>query len=79
MINQGFKVNFNDFVNGYRIKAVINLFKNEAYKKQTLLGISLDCGFNSKTTFNRCFKKQTGMSPKEFLEKKIKAVKNEDF
>ncbi len=69
MINQGFKMNFNDFINSYRIKAVIHLLKNKEHQKQTLLGISIDCGFNSKTTFNRCFKKSTGLSPRDFLEK----------
>jgi AraC-like DNA-binding protein len=68
MVNQGFGMNFNDFVNDYRVKAVIEQFKKGIHQRQTLLAICFDCGFNSKTTFNRCFKKQTGMSPKTFLE-----------
>ncbi len=68
MINQGFKMNFNDFINNYRIEAVKRLLHAGEHKKQTLLGISIDCGFNSKTTFNRCFKRNTGMSPKEFIQ-----------
>jgi AraC-like DNA-binding protein len=80
MVNQGFKMNFNDFINSYRIEAIIDQFKKEEHKKQTILGISIDCGFNSKTTFNRCFKKQTGLSPKEYLEKlPKKQPKPEDF
>ena len=74
MINQGFKMNFNDFINNYRIEAVKQLLQNGEHKKQTLLGISMDCGFNSKTTFNRCFKKNTGISPKEFIENLQKEV-----
>jgi AraC-like DNA-binding protein len=69
MVNQGFHMNFNDFINDYRVKEVIVLLEQGEYKKQTLLGISIDCGFNSKSTFNRCFKKQTGMSPKAYIEK----------
>ncbi len=44
------------------------LLKAGEQKNQTLLGIAFDCGFNSKATFNRAFKKQTGLSPKEWIE-----------
>ena len=69
VVNQGFGLNSNDFVNEYRVQAVIALLKAGEQKNQTLLGIAFDCGFNSKATFNRAFKKQTGISPKEWLEK----------
>lgn len=67
-INQGFQLNFNDFINNYRIEAVKEKLKIGEQKTQTLLGIAYDCGFNSKATFNRAFKKVTGTSPKEWLE-----------
>ena len=67
-INQGFQMNFNDCINNYRIEAVKNSFSNGEYKKSTLLGIAFDSGFNSKATFNRAFKKNTGKTPKEFIE-----------
>lgn len=66
-INQGFGLNFNDFINNYRIDAVKNSFAIGEHKKSTLLGIAYDCGFNSKATFNRAFKKNTGKTPKEYL------------
>ncbi len=69
LINQGFQMNFNDFVNHYRIEAVIENMKSGEQNTKTLLGIALECGFNSKATFNRAFKKNTTLSPKEFLVK----------
>jgi len=66
-VNQGFGMNFNDFVNNYRVEAVKEMFAKGEHKKSTLLGIAYDCGFNSKATFNRAFKKNTGLSPKEYL------------
>ena len=66
-INQGFAMNFNDFINKYRIEAVKAKFANGEHKKATLLGIAYDCGFNSKATFNRAFKKNTNYSPKDYL------------
>jgi AraC-like DNA-binding protein len=70
-INQGFGKNFNDFINHYRIEAVKEKLQSGEQKTQTLLGIAYDCGFNSKATFNRAFKKATGTSPKEWMEKNI--------
>jgi AraC-like DNA-binding protein len=71
IINTGFQMNFNDFVNEYRVNAMLEKLKAGEQKKQTLLGIAFDCGFNSKATFNRAFKKQTGLSPKEWVEKNL--------
>ena len=67
-VNQGFQLNFNDFINFYRIEAVKEKLLAGEQKTQTLLGIAYDCGFNSKATFNRSFKKFTGVSPKEWVE-----------
>ncbi|WP_231481147.1 AraC family transcriptional regulator [Sediminibacter sp. Hel_I_10] len=69
IINQGFNMNFNDFINLKRIDAVIEKIKNGDHIDNTLLGIALDSGFNSKTTFNRAFKKHTSLTPKQFILK----------
>lgn len=69
VVNSGFKMNFNDFVNHYRVEAVKEKLKKGEQNTSTLLGIALDCGFNSKATFNRAFKKSTSLSPKDYLEK----------
>jgi len=69
IINQGFGQNFNDCINQYRIEAVKEKLKNGEQQRQTLLGIAYDCGFNSKATFNRAFKKVTGSNPKDWLNK----------
>lgn len=71
VINQEFQINFNDFVNQKRVDAVIEKFHNLEHKQTTLLGIALDCGFNSKATFNRAFKKQKGVTPKQYIDKYI--------
>lgn len=68
IVNEGFKMNFNDFVNNLRVEEVKRRIENGDHKLSTLLGIALDCGFNSKATFNRAFKKSSGVSPKEFVD-----------
>jgi AraC-like DNA-binding protein len=68
IINAGAGKNFNDFVNEYRVEEFKRQVHEPAKAHLTLLGIALDCGFNSKATFNRAFKKCTGLSPKEFAQ-----------
>ena len=70
VINQGFQLNFNDYINRYRVEAVKEKLQAGEQKLQTLLSIAFDCGFNSKATFNRAFKKNTGFTPKDWIDRK---------
>ena len=67
-INQGFNQNLNDYINGLRINALKQKLINGEQKLQTIVGLAYDCGFNSKATFNRAFKKATSLNPKQWLE-----------
>ncbi|ULQ50896.1 helix-turn-helix domain-containing protein [Flavihumibacter fluvii] len=67
VINEYFGVNFFDFINGYRVKAIKTAIANGELDKKTLLGIALESGFNSKASFNRAFKKMTGLTPTEYI------------
>ncbi len=67
VINTYEEKSFYDFINFKRIeefKRIAVLPENQQY---TLLSLAYDCGFNSKTSFNRNFKKFTGQSPSEYL------------
>ncbi len=68
IINSGFHKNFNDFVNSYRVEAFKDMLHEHKHKQLSMLGIAYECGFNSKATFNRVFKKLTHSSPSEFLK-----------
>ena len=67
IINSGFNKNFNDFVNEYRVETFKSMLKEDRHKQLSLLGIAYECGFNSKATFNRVFKKLTSHSPSQYL------------
>lgn len=69
VINQAFRLNFNDFINRYRVEDVVQKMQDPAYSNQTLLSLAYEAGFNSKSTFNRAFLKFKGSSPKDFLQK----------
>jgi len=67
-LNEGFGKNFYDYINQHRItefKHMVNLDEN---KQKTVLEIAYKVGFSSKTTFNRAFKKSTGLTPSEYLK-----------
>ena len=68
LINQAFDVNFNDFVNSYRLKhfKLIALDSNNSHL--TILGLAYDSGFNSKTVFNTYFKKIEGVTPRAWMK-----------
>lgn len=59
--------NFYDYINALRITEFIRISALPENRKYTLLHLALECGFNSKTSFNRNFRKHTGLSPSEFL------------
>ena len=65
-VNQGFGRSFNEVVNGYRVAEVKRRLAAPDARRLTLLGVALECGFNSKTTFNRIFKQFTGQAPREW-------------
>ncbi len=67
-LNDSLKKNFFDFINRYRIKELKEKLKDPRYKNITILGIALECGFNSKASMNRIFKNQTGQTPSKYLQ-----------
>ena len=71
-LNRGFNQHFFDFINGYRVDAIKKSIEQGRHEQITLLAIALECGFNSKSAFNRVFKKNTGMTPREYQQSHYK-------
>jgi AraC-like DNA-binding protein len=70
ILNNQLDQSFYDFINGYRIEAVKKQMDNGAADDLGILGIAMDCGFNSKASFNRVFKKREGITPSQYLKGK---------
>lgn len=68
VINSAEGKNFYDYINLQRIEEFKKQILLPENKKFTLLSVAFECGFNSKTAFNRNFKKATGISPSEYLK-----------
>ncbi|MDB4292393.1 helix-turn-helix domain-containing protein [Maribacter sp.] len=69
LFNSYLETTFYDYVNSFRIDEVKKSFAQIENNKYTLLAIAMDCGFNSKASFNRIFKKETGLSPSQYRKK----------
>ncbi len=69
LLNQTMNTRFHALVNSYRVNEVKTKLKSNDNRKFTLLAIAFDCGFNSKSSFNRVFKEFTGKTPGEFAGK----------
>ena len=69
VLSEGMSTNFFDLINQYRIEEIKNRLVHPDYSHYSILAIGLDCGFNNKATFNRVFKKMTGMTPSGFVNK----------
>lgn len=66
VINDGIGDNFYDFINKYRVEQVKKLIVDPKMKNFNMLGIALEAGFKSKSTFNLIFKRFTGLTPTEY-------------
>lgn len=69
IINTYKEMNFNDYINGLRVRYIIERIKNEPkfeqYKISYLAEVS---GFSSHSIFSKAFKKSTGVTPSQFLD-----------
>ena len=68
VLNTVFNRNFNDFINFYRVEEAKRQLLDLDKKNITFIAIANDCGFNSKSSFYRTFKQNTGMTPTEYIK-----------
>lgn len=68
LLRKGTGLNFNQYVNHFRVEAFKERIRQGRHKDYTLTSIAYDCGFSSKSTFNRVFKQHSGMTPSEFVK-----------
>lgn len=68
VLNQYKETSFTNFVNQYRIEDFKQRLSNREGQQLTIVGLAMECGFNSPATFQRVFKQFTGLSPTAFLK-----------
>lgn len=77
LINQQSGKNFCDYINKLRIDAICQRMENIT-PATPLLHLAMEMGFNAKSTFNTAFKKETGLTPSQFVQQLPKQVQNHD-
>lgn len=65
-INKAFDTNFFEFINSHRIEEAKRLLADKKFEHLSIMEVLLESGFNSKSSFQRFFKRLTGISPTEF-------------
>lgn len=68
IINSVEQKNFYEYINDLRVEEFKKLIAVPENQKFTLLSLAFESGYNSKTAFNRNFKKNTGHSPSDYLK-----------
>jgi len=68
VLSKGLEMNFNQYTNSYRVNAFVEKVQEGKHKELTLLSLAYECGFDSKSTFNRTFKLLKGQTPSQFIK-----------
>ena len=75
ILNCKLKKTFPDYINEYRISAAQQILLSVKSDKVTIESIAHECGFGSKSAFNRAFKKFTqNQTPTEFVRECPKSI-----
>lgn len=76
-LNRQMGVNFNDYLNQYRIDYCKDLIHNGTAGSLNLKGLATKCGFHNRNTFTLAFKKFTGYTPSIYLKQfKLNNIKS---
>lgn len=68
VFNQFLQKSYYDYINEYRVEEFKSAIQKEKYSKYTLEALSEHCGFSSRASFFRSFKKVTGITPNEYIK-----------
>lgn len=69
LVTRHYKRDANDVINYLRVEEVKKQLINPANKNFTVCSIAFNCGFSAESSFYRIFKKETGLTPTQYLEK----------
>ncbi len=74
ILNNLMDSNFYQYINSKRVSYFIAHAHRIVQEDQNILNLAYESGFQSKSTFNKYFKMETGQSPTEFLKEKVSKI-----
>lgn len=69
VINERLQKNFYELINHYRVKEAQEMLTSPEKRHTSIIKIGYEVGFNSKSAFNRGFKKFVKIIPSQFRKK----------
>ncbi len=66
ILNDYYGLNFNDFINEFRVNEFVRIINKNKSKHIKNSAIAYECGFYSESTFFRAFKKFMGKTPQQY-------------
>ena len=72
ILNNHLGLRFNDFVNGYRIKYIVENLEDDYLANYKIESLAGEAGFSSARTMYRAFLKTHNMSPAEYIAEHLK-------
>jgi len=70
VLNSTAGINFYSFINEFRLEKAKKRLMNYRSENKTIEAISFECGFSSKSTFNKLFKQKYGATPSKYAKEK---------
>ncbi len=71
IINEHFEMNFFELINKFRIKEAIRILESDIHGNFNIIDVAYEVGFNNKVTFNKAFKKETSLTPTEYIQNRF--------
>ena len=69
-INKELGINFNQYINSFRIEEVLRNLGTLEYENYTIMAVANEAGFSSNSAFYKAFKAHTGLTPSQFIQQK---------
>ena len=77
ILNDYYGLNFNDFINEFRVNEFVQIINQNKSKHIKNSAIAYQCGFYSESTFFRAFKKFMGKTPQQYLKELLDKGQND--